>query len=159
MHQRGEALQCSDEALRRNVEARQQRDEAIHQSDEAKQQSDKATWERNEALNLRNQELQKSEKLVAFVKGKASGVKKIRVNGKEITARLIRVLLEVEAKGGAHAFELRESLGIPRSTMDRSLRFLQKMNWVRLEGSRKFGGFVLTEEGKSAIEKFGKTGE
>jgi len=183
LNRRIEALKADVEVLKASDEARRSRREAIKSSDEALKPDDGALKRRNEAIKtgndalrssagaikqneeankgseeakrLRNEQLSKSEEFAGFVKAKANEVKKIRVNGKVVTARLVRVFLEIADKGSVHIFEVRKNLDIPRSTMDHTLAILRKMNWVYLRGGQKFGAYTLTEEGKSVIEKFG----
>ncbi len=150
-----EQLQATIEELRTRADSLaarkrelEERVAAIKEGEEAKKRSD-------EAVHLRNEQMRKSEQFAEFVRAKASGVRKIHVNGKEITARLVRVFLEIAGRGSMHVFEMSRSLGIPRSTITRDLGILRGMKWVCLKGSFKFGAYVLTDEGKSAIEQFG----
>jgi DNA-binding MarR family transcriptional regulator len=160
-----ESKQIEHDALLKEVESLK----AINEESKSRNEQLKARIEELQAsigaINLSNEAskatigaIQESDEFLKLVKEKANGVKKIRVNEKAIIPRIRRVFIEIAEKGSAHEFELCKNLDIPRSTMTRVLGILGKMNWIYLQGSHKFGSFVLTDEGKNVIEKFGVRG-
>jgi hypothetical protein len=120
---RNEELRGTLKALHTSNEELQVKIGTLRQIEEGKQQGD-------EAIRLRNEQIKRSEEFTEFVKAKE--VKKIRVNGKEITSRLVRVILEISGRGSVHVFEMCRNLDIPRSTIIRDIGILRGMNWVCL---------------------------
>ncbi len=91
-----------------------------------------------------------SEQLVEIITRSTAGLK-IYFGQPSIPVRLARILLSISEKKSLSAAEMREITGASRNSVNRDMKILKELGWVRFNSSRKNGRFTLTDEGKKAI--------
>ena len=76
-----------------------------------------------------------------------------KINDK-INDKIKSVLLKISEFGIAKRKDLHEAIKISMPTIDRILKLLisEDLNLIEYQGSRKTGGYVLTEKGKAFVE-------
>lgn len=78
----------------------------------------------------------------------------ISADDDKINDKIKSVLLKISKLGIAKRKDLHEAIKISMPTIDRILKQLisEDLNLIEYQGSRKTGGYVLTEKGKAFVE-------
>jgi predicted transcriptional regulator len=147
-----DTLKKDNEALRQNFEILKKNNETLSKNIDILEKKNE-TLDKNETAKTEEKEKQPPEvRIKSVLTDEFFKKHRIKIGLEKKRQQLVKVMMTLYAKGSMQVAEMKEETKIPNATMARIVQVLANAGWIMRQGSKRYGAYRLTDEGKRLCE-------